>query len=73
MAVQIPHPLFDRIIEVYKLKNDAALARKLKIPPSNLSRYRSGILPVGPNIILHVHDVTGWSIKRIKGLLDEQR
>ncbi len=70
MAPNIPHPLFDRILEVYKLKNDAALSRLLQIPPSNLSRYRSRVLPVGPNVILRVHDATGWSIKRIKGLIE---
>jgi hypothetical protein len=68
MDARIPHPLFDRIIEVYKLKNDAALSRFLKIPPSNLSRYRSGVLPIGPNVILHIHDATNWSIKAIKEL-----
>jgi hypothetical protein len=68
MDARIPHPLFDRMIEVYKLKNDAALSRFLKIPPSNLSRYRSRVLPIGPNVILHVHDVTGWSIRAIKEL-----
>lgn len=69
MEARIPHPLFDRIIEVYKLKNDAALSRMLQIPPSNLSRYRSGVLPIGARIILNIHDTTGWSIRRIKDLL----
>jgi hypothetical protein len=41
MAPRLPHPLFDRIIEIYKFKNDAALARALKMPPANLSRYRA--------------------------------
>jgi len=26
------------------------------------------VLPIGPNVILHVHDMTGWSIRAIKGL-----
>jgi hypothetical protein len=69
MDARIPHPLFDRLIEVYKLKNDAALSRMLQIPPSNLSRYRSGVLPIGAQVILTIHDATGWSIKRIKELL----
>jgi len=68
MAPFIPHPLFDRIIEIYKLKNDAALARALKMSPSNISRYRSRYTPIRAHVILRIHDATGWPIKTIKEL-----
>ena len=68
MASFIPHPLFDRIIEIYKFKNDAALARALKMPPANLSRYRARYRPICAHVILRIHDATGWPIKTIKEL-----
>jgi plasmid maintenance system antidote protein VapI len=71
MAPFIPHPLFDRIIEIYKLKNDAALARALKMSPSNISRYRFRHRPICAHVILRIHDATGWSIKIIKELIQK--
>jgi len=68
MAPRLPHPLFDRIIEIYNLKNDAALARALKMPPANLSRYRMRYRPIRAHVILRIHDATGWPIKTIKEL-----
>jgi hypothetical protein len=71
MAPRLPHPLFDRIIEIYNLKNDAALARALKMPPANLSRYRARYRPICAHVILRIHDATGWPIKTIKQLIEE--
>jgi DNA-binding transcriptional regulator YdaS (Cro superfamily) len=71
MAPFVPHTLFDEIIKCYKLKNDAALARMLKISPANISRFRYNRRPIGASLILAVHDATNWPIKRIKELLDD--
>ena len=70
MAPFVPHTLFDEIIKCYKLKNDAALARMLKISPANISRFRYNRRPIGASLILAVHDATNWPIKRIKELLE---
>lgn len=70
MAPFVPHALFDEIIKCYKLKNDAALARMLKISPANISRFRYSRRPIGASLILAVHDATNWPIKRIKELLE---
>jgi hypothetical protein len=53
------------------LKNDAALARALKMPPANLSRYRARYRPICAHVILRIHDATGWPIKTIKQLIEE--
>jgi hypothetical protein len=71
MAPYVPHTLFDEIIRVYQLKNDAALARMLKISPANISRFRYGRRPIGASVILAVHDTTNWPIKKIKELLND--
>lgn len=63
------HKLLDTIMREYKIKTDAELARHLGISYSSLSKIRNGRLVPGAEYILLVHDVTGWDIKLIKGLL----
>ncbi len=62
------HKLLDTLKAELKLKTDGALARLLCVPPSSLSKMRSG-MPVSAERILQIHDATGWEVKRIKGLL----
>lgn len=62
------HHLLDVMITELQLKNDAGLARFLQIYPSQISRLRSGRLPVSAGLILRIHDCTNWEIKRIKQL-----
>lgn len=64
-----PFALFDQIIKAFNLKNDAALGRMLGLTHAYVSKVRSGRLKAGPEVILKVHDATGWSIKAIKGFL----
>jgi hypothetical protein len=64
---------FDRIIEINKLKNDAALARFLEIKPPVISKTRHGNLPFGPLMILNVHDKTGLSIAEIRRLIASKK
>jgi DNA-binding transcriptional regulator YdaS (Cro superfamily) len=71
MAPFVPHTLFDEIIRVYQLKNDAALARMLKISPANISRFRYGRRPIRASLVLAVHDATNWPIKKIKGMIND--
>lgn len=63
------HKLLDTIMREYKLKTDAELARSLGVSYSSLSKIRNGHLKPGAEYILLVHDLTGWDIKLIKGLL----
>lgn len=63
------HLLLDTIMREYKLKTDAELARFLDLKASQISKLRHNRLPVGAEAILRVHDITGWEIKKIKGML----
>ena len=63
------HKLLDTIMREYKLKTDAELARFLGVSYSSLSKIRNGHLKPGAEYILLVHDLTGWDIKLIRGLL----
>lgn len=68
MRTMKPHKLLDTIITEFGLKNDAALCRLLETDKGQISKLRNGRLRVNATHVLHIHDVTGWEIKRIKQL-----
>jgi hypothetical protein len=59
----------DFIICRARVKNDAALARVLNVQRSVISQLRHDIRHFGPSLIICVHEVTGLSIRDIKGML----
>lgn len=63
------HRLLDAIKAEFQLINDAALVKFLGSRPPTISKIRAGKLPVTPDFILLVHDMTDWEIKRIKSFL----
>ena len=60
--------ILNLIKTVYDFKNDAALARALEMKPCNISKLRAKKVGFGPEMILRVHDKTGWPIAQIKAL-----
>ena len=63
--------LFDTIIDEARLKNDAALAKAIKVAPPVISKMRHGALKVGATMILALHEVFGVPVARIRELLKE--
>ncbi len=61
--------LLDAMIAELKLKNDAALSRALDQAPPVISKIRHGRLPVGDTIIISLHELSDWPVKRIKEAL----
>lgn len=61
--------LFDHLIRVESLKNDAELARRLKVAPPVLSKIRHGRLPVGPTLIINIHETFGLPVATIRDLM----
>lgn len=55
----------DTLIEHHKLKNDAALAKALKVDPPVISKIRHGINAVSAKIILRTYDLGGMTIEQI--------
>ena len=51
------HVLLNTIKESRGLKNDAALARFLEVPPAFLSKIRTGKEPVAASMLLRVLDL----------------
>jgi hypothetical protein len=70
MNAFIPHSVVDTLIKEFNLKNDANVAKFLKVPPSTISKWRHGTQQVTAEKILTIYDKTGWSIEKIRGLLE---
>ena len=67
-----PHALFDYLHEACELKNDAELARALKVAPATISRIRSGSYNVTAEIILSIHKQTGLPVEQIESLIGDR-
>lgn len=62
-----PNRFIDWLIHtVFKVKNDAALSRTLEVSPPVISKIRTRKLPVGPSILVKVHDLTDMPVREIR-------
>lgn len=61
--------LIDTLLETLNLKNSAALARVLEVPPAVISKIRHGRLEVGATILISMHEESGLSIKELRALM----
>lgn len=68
-----PNQLFDTLKKQLNLRNDAALSRILGVAPPVVSKIRSHRLPVGPSMLINIHEVSGISIKEIRALMGDTR
>ena len=68
-----PNVLLDSLIKQLQLKNDARLAGVLEVAPPVISKIRHGRLPVGASMLIRMHEVSGLSIKDLRGLMGDRR
>ncbi|MEJ7806011.1 MAG: hypothetical protein WKG03_08860 [Telluria sp.] len=61
-----PEKLLDAMHARLQLKNDAALARTLQLPPAVVSKLRRRQTSITAAILLRMHDITGWSISDLR-------
>lgn len=61
--------LLDDIKVKHGLKTDADLCRKIDVFPPVVAKTRSGALPVGPNMILRLHETFDIPVKEIRAAL----
>ena len=64
-----PERLLDAMHARLGLKNDAAVARLLELPPAVVSKLRRKQASITAAILIRMHDVTGWSISDIRATL----
>ncbi len=68
-----PNYLIDMLLEKCRLKNDAALARALKVAPPVISKARRLRIIIGPVLILRIHEVFDIPVATLRawgGLVD---
>lgn len=68
-----PNSLLDALLDLLKLKNDAALARALEVAPPVISKVRHYRLPLGPSLLIRIHEVSGISVKQLQALMGDRR
>jgi transcriptional regulator with XRE-family HTH domain len=68
-----PNQMLNMVRANLRLKNDAALSRKLEVGPPVISKVRHGRLPVGAALLIRIHEVTGLDIDELRRLLGDRR
>jgi plasmid maintenance system antidote protein VapI len=68
-----PERLLDALIEQLNLKNDAGLARVLGVSAPTMSKVRNGRLPLGPSMLVRMHEESGLSVKQLRALMGDAR
>lgn len=68
-----PNRLFDYMLAILRLKNDAALARLLEIEPPTISKIRHRKLRIGAGLLLRLHEVSQISIRDLRDLMGDRR
>ncbi|MFZ6743933.1 hypothetical protein ACO0LC_11945 [Undibacterium sp. JH2W] len=68
-----PNRLFDTLIKRLHLKNDAALAKMLDVAPPVISKIRHLRLPIGPSLMITMHEISDLSIKELRALMGDRR
>jgi hypothetical protein len=68
-----PNTFLDKMLDILRLKNDAALSRALEVGPPVISKIRHGRLPVGAGLLIRIHEVTGLSVADLRLLLGDRR
>jgi plasmid maintenance system antidote protein VapI len=64
-----PNILLDALIDKLNLKNDAALSRLLEVAPPVISKLRHGALPIGPTMLIRMHEVSEMNIREMRALM----
>lgn len=64
-----PHAVMDYLIEEFRLKNDAALSRRLGVAQPVISKTRNSKLSLGPNMILRIHETFDVPVSKIRELM----
>lgn len=68
-----PNRLLDHLLNILNLKNDASLSRLLEVAPPVISKVRHRVLPVGPALLIRMHEVSDLNIRDLKDLMGDRR
>ena len=68
-----PNRLFDSIKKLLRVKADKRLAAVLEVSPSIISKIRNGKLPLGPTIMVKIHEACNISIRDLRLMMGDER
>lgn len=68
-----PNNLLNTLIERMHLRNDAELARRLRISTGIVQKIRAGQLAVGASMLIWMQEATGISVQALRSLLGDRR
>jgi hypothetical protein len=68
-----PNHLIDAVSAKLDLKNDAAVARALKVETPIIEKVRSNRLPLGGYLLMRLREVTGMSVTDLQDLMGDRR
>ena len=68
-----PNNLIDAVTARLALKNDAAVARALKVETPIIEKVRSNKLPLGGYLLMRLREVTGMSGTDLQDLMGDRR
>ncbi len=55
------------------LRSDNGLARSLEVPGALIQKVRSGEIPVTPELLIRMEEVSGWSARELRDLMGDRR
>ena len=68
-----PNRLLDALKDMLRLDSDLALSHVLEVPPPVISQIRHRGYPVGPSILIRMHDVTSLSVRELRTIMGDRR
>ena len=68
-----PGRLFNALRGLLKLRSDVGLARKLEVPGALIRLVRMGEIPVTPELLIRMEEVSGWSGRQLRDLMGDRR
>lgn len=68
-----PNNLIDAVTARLELKNDAAVARALKVETPIIEKVRTSRLPLGGYLLMRLREVTGMSVTDLQDLMGDRR
>ena len=68
-----PGRLLSALRSRLKLRSDAGLARVLEVPSELVSCVRARAIPVTPELLIRMEEVSGWSGRELRDLMGDRR
>ena len=55
------------------LRSDHGLARSLEVPGALIHKVRAGEIPVTPELLIRMEEVSAWSARELRDLMGDRR